>query len=32
VPMPESVIKMVEQSWQQIKGADGKPVWNGRPS
>src|SRR5713101_4552073 len=27
VPMPESVIKMVEQSWQQIKGVDGKPVW-----
>jgi phosphate transport system substrate-binding protein len=32
VPMPESVIKMVEESWQQIKGADGKPVWSGRPS
>ncbi len=32
VPMPESVIKMVEQSWQQIKGVDGKPVWSGRPS
>jgi phosphate transport system substrate-binding protein len=32
VPMPESVIKMVEQSWQQIKGLDGKPVWSGRPS
>jgi phosphate transport system substrate-binding protein len=32
VPMPESVIKMVEQSWQQIKGPDGKPVWSGRPS
>ena len=32
VPMPEAVIKMVEQSWQQIKGPDGKPVWTGRPS
>ena len=32
VPMPESVIKMVEQSWLQIKGPDGKPVWTGRPS
>ena len=32
VPMPESVIKMVEQSWQQIKGPDGKPVWTGRSS
>jgi phosphate transport system substrate-binding protein len=32
VPMPESVIKMVEESWKQIKGADGKPVWSGRPS
>ena len=32
VPMPESVIKMVEQSWQQIKGPDGKPVWSERPS
>jgi phosphate transport system substrate-binding protein len=32
VPMPESVVKLVEQSWQQIKGPDGKPVWTGRPS
>jgi phosphate transport system substrate-binding protein len=32
VPMPEAVVKMVEQSWQQIKGPDGKPVWTGRPS
>jgi len=30
VPMPESVIKMVEQSWLQITGPDGKPVWTGR--
>jgi hypothetical protein len=26
------VVKLVEQSWQQIKGSDGKPVWTGRPS
>jgi phosphate transport system substrate-binding protein len=32
VPMPESVVKLVEQSWQQIKGPDGKPVWTGNPS
>ncbi len=32
VPMPDSVVKMVEQSWQLIKGPDGKPVWNGRAS
>ena len=32
VPMPESVIKLVEQSWQQIKGPDGKPVWTVKPS
>jgi phosphate transport system substrate-binding protein len=32
VPMPESVVKMVEESWRQIKGPDGKPVWTGRSS
>jgi phosphate transport system substrate-binding protein len=32
VPMPDSVVKLVEQSWQQIKGTDGKPMWTGRPS
>jgi phosphate transport system substrate-binding protein len=32
VPMPESVVKLVEQSWQQIKGPDGKAVWTGRSS
>jgi hypothetical protein len=32
VPMPESVVRMVEQAWQQIKGPDGKPVWTGRSS
>jgi len=30
VPMPENVVKLVEQSWQQIKSPDGKPVWTGR--
>jgi phosphate transport system substrate-binding protein len=32
VPMPDNVVKLVEQSWQQIKGPDGKPVWTGRAS
>jgi phosphate transport system substrate-binding protein len=32
VPMPENVVKLVEQSWKQIKGPDGKPVWTGNPS
>src|SRR5262245_23417527 len=32
LPMPDSVVKMVEQAWQQIKGPDGKPVWTGRSS
>jgi phosphate transport system substrate-binding protein len=28
VPMPQSVVKMVEQTWaQEIKGPDGKAVW-----
>jgi phosphate transport system substrate-binding protein len=30
VPMPASVVKLVEASWaQDIKTADGKPVWTG---
>jgi phosphate transport system substrate-binding protein len=32
VPMPDKVITAVEQSWKQIVGADGKPVWNGSGS
>jgi phosphate transport system substrate-binding protein len=32
VPMPENVVKLVKENWQQIKGPDGKPVWTGRPS
>ena len=28
VPMPESVVKMIEASWAtELKGKDGKPVW-----
>jgi hypothetical protein len=30
--MPQNVVKLVEQSWQQIKGPDGKAVWTGRSS
>jgi len=32
VPMPQSVINAVEQSWKQIVGPEGKPVWNGPAS
>ncbi|HTQ34177.1 MAG TPA: phosphate ABC transporter substrate-binding protein PstS [Stellaceae bacterium] len=32
VPMPASVISMVEQSWKTIVGPDGKPVWAGHGS
>ena len=32
VPMPDKVISAVEQSWKQITGPDGKPVWNGSGS
>jgi phosphate transport system substrate-binding protein len=32
VPMPAKVISMVEESWKQITGPDGKPVWNGSGS
>ena len=32
VPMPANVVGMVEQSWKEITGADGKPVWNGHGS
>lgn len=29
VPLPENVTKMIRAAWKtQIKGADGKPVWN----
>jgi len=29
VPMPVTVVGQVEQSWKQIVGPDGKPVWKG---
>src|SRR5437763_3113147 len=32
VPMPEKVVGLVEQSWKQIAGPDGKPVWTGSGS
>src|SRR5437588_8404063 len=32
VPLPTNVVGMVEQSWKEIVGADGKPVWDGRGS
>jgi len=32
VPMPAGVIKAVEDSWKQIVGPDGKPVWKGPAS
>src|SRR5215472_3473620 len=32
VPMPDNVVKLVEQSWGQLKAPDGKPVWTGHPS
>jgi phosphate transport system substrate-binding protein len=30
VPMPESVVKLVEASWGTIKDASGKPIWQAR--
>jgi len=32
VPMPAAVVGMVEQSWKEIAGTDGKPVWTGPAS
>ena len=29
VAMPASVVSLVEKTWGEIKGADGKPVWMG---
>jgi hypothetical protein len=29
VPMPTAIISQVEQSWKQIVGSDGKPMWKG---
>jgi phosphate transport system substrate-binding protein len=32
VPMPAKVVTSVEQSWKQVVGPDGKPVWTGSGS
>ena len=32
VAMPANVVNAAEQSWKQIVGPDGKPVWNGPAS
>jgi phosphate transport system substrate-binding protein len=32
VPMPDAVVKTVEESWKQVVGPDGKPVWDGQGS
>ena len=32
VPLPANVVGAVENSWKEIKGPDGKPVWNGPAS
>jgi phosphate transport system substrate-binding protein len=32
VPIPDSVVKMVEDSWKTIVGTDGKPIWDGKSS
>jgi phosphate transport system substrate-binding protein len=29
IPMPQKAVAIFEKSWQEIKAADGKPVWNG---
>jgi phosphate transport system substrate-binding protein len=28
VPMPDATVKLIEDSWREIKGSDGKPVWH----
>ena len=32
IPMPASAIAIFEDSWKQIVGPDGKPVWGGKSS
>ena len=29
VPMPDSVVTLVEQAWQNIKGTNGSAIWSG---
>jgi len=32
IPMPPSAVAIFEDSWKQIVGPDGKPVWDGKSS
>ena len=32
IPMPANVVSVIEDSWKQITGPDGKPVWTGMGS
>jgi len=33
VPMPDNVVKLVQETWKtQMKGPDGKPIWIGPSS
>jgi phosphate transport system substrate-binding protein len=32
IPMPANGVGIFEDSWKQIVGPDGKPVWNGPSS
>jgi phosphate transport system substrate-binding protein len=32
IPMPANAVAIFEESWKQIVGPDGKPVWNGPSS
>jgi phosphate transport system substrate-binding protein len=30
VPMPDAIVKQVQQSWSQVKDAAGKAVWSAK--
>jgi hypothetical protein len=30
VPMPDDVVKKIQQSWGQVKDGAGKTVWSGK--
>ena len=32
VPMPDAVVKLIEETWKQVKGPNGQPVWTGSSS
>jgi phosphate transport system substrate-binding protein len=32
IPMPQQAVTLFEASWREIKGPDGKPVWDGKGS